>query len=39
MPVLYDDAVKPVTGAGPAYVFRPTNEASSFQPFDVSSLL
>ena len=39
MPVLYDDAAKPVTGGGPAYVFRPTNEASSFQPFDISSLL
>jgi hypothetical protein len=39
MPVLYDDAARPVTGGGPAYVFRPVNEASSFRPFDISSLL
>lgn len=39
MPVLYDDAKRPVTGGRPAYVFRPANEASSFTPFDVSSLL
>ena len=39
MPVLYDDAKQPVTGGRPAYVFRPANEASSYTPFDVSSLL
>jgi hypothetical protein len=39
MPVLYDDAARAVRGGGPAYVFRPANEASSFTPFDVSSLL
>jgi hypothetical protein len=39
MPVLYDDADRPLAGGRPAYVFRPANEASSFTPFDVSSLL
>jgi hypothetical protein len=39
MPVLYDDAARPVTGGRPAYVFRPANEASSFTPFDISALL
>ena len=39
MPVLYDDAARPVTGGRPAYVFRPANEASWFTPFDISALL
>jgi hypothetical protein len=39
MPVLYDDARRPVLGGQPAYVFRPENKASSFTPFDPSSLL
>jgi hypothetical protein len=39
MPVLYDDAARPLAGGHPAYVFRPTNEASSFVPFDPASLL
>jgi len=39
MPVLYSDADQAVVGGRPAYVFRPANEASSFVPFDLGSLL
>jgi hypothetical protein len=39
MPVLYDDAERPLAGGRPAYVFRPANEASSFVPFDPATLL
>lgn len=39
MPVLYDDADVTLAGGKPAYVFRPTNQASTFTPFDPSSLL
>jgi hypothetical protein len=39
MPVRFDDAGAPVLGGGPAYVFRPVNQRSSFVPFDPTSLL
>jgi hypothetical protein len=39
MPVRYDDADAPVLGGGPAFVFRPTHQRSSFVPFDPTSLL
>ncbi|MBA2543735.1 MAG: hypothetical protein H0V17_29095 [Deltaproteobacteria bacterium] len=39
MPVLYDDTNATLRGGKPAYVFRPTNQTSSFAAFDPSSLL
>lgn len=39
MPVLYTDAGGPALQGGPAWVFRPGNEASRFEPFALEKIL